>query len=59
MAKTQRDRDLTTAWRRNMTKACWYVCLPCGKRFPMVGSKCDHDEALVHALGIWPHCWVE
>jgi hypothetical protein len=42
-----------------MTKACWYVCLPCGKRFPMVGSKCDHDEALTHALGIWPHCWVE
>lgn len=41
-----------------MTKACWYVCLPCGKRFPMV-SRCDHDEALEYALGIWPHCWVE
>jgi len=42
-----------------MTKACWFVCLPCGKRFPMVGSRCDHDEALEYALGIWPHCWVE
>lgn len=47
------------ASRHSPMKACWYVCLPCGKRFPMVGSKCDHDEALAYALGIWPHCWVE
>lgn len=44
---------------RSPVKACWYVCLPYGKRFPMVGSKCDHDEALSYALGIWSHCWVE
>ncbi len=35
-----------------MTKACRYACLPDGKRFPMVDSKCGHDEALEHALGI-------
>jgi len=42
-----------------MTKACWFVCLLCGKRFPMLSAPCDHDEALEYALGIWPLCWVE
>lgn len=42
-----------------MTKSMWIVCLPCGKRFPMVGKPQTQDEALASASKIWPEATVE
>lgn len=42
-----------------MIKAMWIVCLPCGKRFPMVSAPKTHEEALAYATKIWPEATVE
>lgn len=42
-----------------MTKSCWFVLLPGGRRFPMVGGVMSRDEALEFARGIWPDAEVE